>query len=111
VFDGWKRTSRGNPAQRLDSIETGGAGFAKATPCSIRRCSPSASNGEWTQTKGSKNEIRWPFEIKITRKKTYIYQSIGKQAQELPQQGLSWVKVAQQLGISDKTAKKAATVT
>jgi hypothetical protein len=33
---------------------------------------------------------------------------IGKQAYELRQQGLSWVKIAKKLRVSDKTAKKAA---
>jgi hypothetical protein len=60
----------------------------------------------WTQTKGSKNEIRWPFEIKITREKTYIYQVIAGEAYELRQQGLSWATVAKKLGVSDKTARK-----
>lgn len=65
----------------------------------------------WTQTKGAKNEIRWPFEIKITRERTCVYQVIARQADELRRQGLSWVKVAQKLGVSDKTAKKAASRT
>jgi hypothetical protein len=60
------------------------------------------------ETKWSKNEIRWPLEIKTTREKTYIYQLIAREAYELRKQGLSWVKVAQKLGVSDKTAKKAA---
>jgi hypothetical protein len=63
---------------------------------------------EWRQTKGSQNFVRWPFEFKIIRERTYIYKQIGQQAQELRRQGLSWRKVGRKLGVSDKWAKRAA---
>jgi hypothetical protein len=52
-----------------------------------------------------------PFEFKISLAKAYIHQLIGRQAQELRQQGLSWVKIGLKLGVSDKWAKKAASHT
>jgi hypothetical protein len=49
-----------------------------------------------------------PLAFNVPLIELHKYQRIGRQAQGLRQQGLSWVKIAKELGASDKTAKKAA---
>lgn len=70
-------------------------------------CHERAKRVEWRGTKGFRTSTDRPFKFKVTNGKVFIYKVIGQQARELRQQGLSWVKVARKLGVSDKTAKKA----
>ena len=49
-----------------------------------------------------------PFEFRVSLEKSYIYQESGPQAQQLRNEGLSSMIIGEKLGLTDKTAKKAA---
>jgi len=48
------------------------------------------------------------LEFSMAPSELHLYQTKGRQAHELRRQGLSWTRIATKLGVSDKTAKKAA---
>lgn len=64
--------------------------------------------GEWTWTTPNRTGLEFPFRYRIYQQRTFQYQELSPKAKQLKAQGLSWIKVAKKLGVTDKTAKKAA---
>ena len=63
---------------------------------------------EWTCTTPNRTALDFPFRFRIYQQKSFLYQALGAKAKALKAQGLSWTKGGKWLGITDKTAKKAA---
>jgi hypothetical protein len=66
------------------------------------------STEKWTWYTPVRTALEKPFNFRVHFDKTYLYQELSSEAQELRSQGLSWVKIAGYLKVTDKTARKAA---
>ena len=62
----------------------------------------------WPRRAAIRTLTEFFLEFAIPLKKPRLYQLIRAQSRQLRATGLSWTKIAEQLGISDKTVKTAA---
>jgi len=72
-------------------------------------CHERAKRVEWTCGVGQRTEFHLPLSFTISTEQSFIHQAIASDAVRLRELGWSYSKIARELGVTDKTAKKAVT--